>query len=201
MNTPKKYGYARVSTTEQNLDYQIERLEAFGIDELVTDKKTGINAKREGLQSILTRLTEGDIIVILRIDRIARNVRDLLNIIETIEAKGAGLIIVDMGGNTVDTKTAMGKFMVTMLGAVAEFEYGVNRSKQLEGIDLAKREGKYTGSVKRYHDKHEGMNHAIEMYVKGETVAKICKVTKIGRSSLYRRIAELGISREESRQA
>lgn len=78
---------------------------------------------------------------------------------------------------------------MTMLDAVAEFEYGVNRAKQLEGIDLGKQEKKYTGSVKRYHDKHEGMNQAVEMYVRGETVAKICKVTKIGRLSLYRRIA------------
>jgi DNA invertase Pin-like site-specific DNA recombinase len=190
------YGYARVSTVEQNLGYQIERLEAYGCDEVITDKKTGINANRPGLQKILSQLQSGDVVVTLRIDRIARNVSDVLRIIATIEERGASLIILDMGGNCVDTQTPMGKFMVTMLGAVAQFEYDVNRAKQREGIELAKRQGKYRGGVKKYGDNHEGMKHALELYKQGETVAKICKITGIGRSSLYRRLQELGITRE-----
>ncbi|MFD2627999.1 recombinase family protein [Oceanobacillus kapialis] len=192
-----KYGYARVSTVEQNLSYQLERLEEFGCDKIVSDKKTGINAKRKGLQGILSRLQEGDQLVILRIDRIARNVRDLLHMIDTIENMGAGLIILDMGGNTVDTKTPMGKFMVTMLGAVAEFEYDVNRSKQLEGIEHAKKQGKYKGRPRKYTDNNSKLTHALDLYKNSaKTVKEICEITGVGRTTLYDNIKKQGIRRQ-----
>jgi len=190
-----KYGYARVSTFEQNLGYQVKRLKEYGCDEVVTDKKTGINARREGLQNILAHIQPGDVVVTLRIDRIARNVRDLLDIIRTLEENQAGLVILDMSGNMVDTTTPMGRFLVTLLGAIAELEYGTLKVKQREGIELAKRQGKYHGRPPKYTANNPKLLHAVELYKAGKTAREIDQITGVSRSTLYRKLAELDLAR------
>lgn len=189
------YGYARVSTGGQNLATQKEQLKGYGIDKLITDKATGVNTERKGLTELLDTVTAGDTVVTTRIDRLARSTRDLLDMITQFESKGVGLVILNVQGTTLDTTTPMGKLMVTMLGAIAEFEYNVNREKQLAGVQLAKANGVYKGKPAKYTDNNPKLAHAIELYKQGTTVKDICNITGIGRNTLYVKLRERGITR------
>lgn len=191
-----KYGYGRVSTGGQNLATQKEQLNSYGIDKLVTDKSTGVNTERKGLQTLLATVQAGDTIICTRIDRLARNTRDLLQLIEELQSKGVGLVILNVQGTVLDTTTPMGKLMVTMLGAIAEFEYDINREKQLAGIEIAKANGAYKGRPVKYSTNNPKVIHAIELYLEGKTVNEVCTITGISKRTLYRRLKEQGIERK-----
>ncbi|GAB1810929.1 recombinase family protein [Priestia megaterium] len=191
-----KYGYARVSTGGQNLSTQLKQLTEANVEKVYKDKATGTNVKRDGLQELLATVKEGDTIVVTRIDRLARSTKDLLDMVNSLEAQGVGLIILNVKGTTLDTNTPIGKMMVTMLGAIAQFEYDVNREKQLAGVELAKQRGVYKGKPAKYTDKNPKLTHAIEMYQAGKTVKEICAITGIGRNTLYVKLRERGITRE-----
>lgn len=189
------YGYARVSTQGQNLSTQLKQLKDYGIDKLVKDKSTGVNTERKGLQELLATVVSGDTVVVTRIDRLARSTKDLLEMVNDLEERGVGLVILNVQGTVLDTTTPMGKLMVTMLGAIAQFEYDINREKQLAGVQLAKQRGAYKGKPAKYTDNNPKLTHAIEMYKEGKTVKEICAITGIGRNTLYVKLRERGITR------
>ncbi len=137
-----KIGYVRVSTVEQNEQRQIVALQRFGIDKWYTEKVSAKDTNRPKLQEMLEFAREGDTIYIHDFSRIARSTKDLLNIIELLHGKGVCLI---SNKESIDTSTPTGKLLVTMIGAINEFERQNMLERQREGIAIAKREGKFKG--------------------------------------------------------
>ena len=141
------YGYARVSTVDQDLTTQIEKLTQAGCAIVREEKKSGTTREgRQELETLLAFLRPGDALMVTRIDRLARSVGDLQDIVRTIRTKGADLKATDQ---PIDTSTAAGKCFLDMLGVFAEFETNLRRERQLEGIAKAKAAGVYKGGKRR----------------------------------------------------
>jgi len=136
-------GYARVSTTDQNLDIQLAALQGAGCDVIRSEKVSGTTTQgRTELQTVLDFLSKGDTLLVTRIDRLARSIGDLQDIVRTVKAKGASLKATEQ---PIDTSTAAGKAFLDMLGVFAEFETNLRKERQLEGIAKAKAAGVYKG--------------------------------------------------------
>ena len=134
--------YIRVSTIEQNESRQLEGLKKYNIDKIFEEKISAKNMSRPKLQEMLDFAREGDSIYIWDFSRLARSTKDLLEIVEKIKGKGINLISVK---ENLDTNTATGKLMLTMIGAINEFERANLLERQKEGIIIAKQKGKYKG--------------------------------------------------------
>ena len=142
-NSPARIGYARTSTTHQNLDAQIVALEAAGCTMIRKEQKSGAKLEGRGeLQTILDFIHQGETLVVTRIDRLARSLRDLQIITDKLKETGAHLMATEQ---PVDTSTAAGKAFFDMLGVFAEFETNLRRERQAEGIANAKAKGLYKG--------------------------------------------------------
>jgi DNA invertase Pin-like site-specific DNA recombinase len=136
-------GYARVSTTDQDLSIQEAVLKAAGCEVIRAEKRSGTTtAGREELKTILDFLRRGDVLMVTRIDRLARSIGDLQDIVRTVRTRGASLKATEQ---PIDTGTAAGKCFLDMLGVFAEFETNLRRERQLEGIAKAKVAGVYKG--------------------------------------------------------
>ena len=134
--------YVRVSTVDQNEGRQVEALKVRNIDKWYTEKVSAKDTNRPQLKEMLEFAREGDTIFIHDFSRLARSTKDLLEIVETLNAKGVHLV---SNKENIDTSTATGKLMLTMIGAIAEFERANLLERQREGIALAVKEGKYKG--------------------------------------------------------
>lgn len=177
-----KFGYARVSTTDQDTGIQEAALTAAGCDLIRTEKATGTSMdKRPELRTILDFLRPGDVLVVTRIDRLARSIADLQTIVKTIKAKGASLACTEQ---PIDTSTAAGKAFLDMLGVFAEFETNLRRERQMEGIAKAKAAGVYKG--RRAEIDGEAVRH---MHAEGIGATEIAKRLGIARASVYRVLA------------
>jgi DNA invertase Pin-like site-specific DNA recombinase len=172
-------GYARVSTTDQNLEVQERALREAGCDPIRSEKRSGTTTwGRDELRTILDFLRKGDVLMVTRIDRLARSIGDLQDIVRAVKARGASLKATEQ---PIDTSTAAGKCFLDMLGVFAEFETNLRRERQLEGIADAKARGVYKGRkasidpVKVKQMKADGMGPSA-----------IAKALKIGRASVYR---------------
>lgn len=137
-----KVAYVRVSTAEQNEARQREALAVRGIDKWFIEKASGKNTDRPEFQKMLDWVREGDTIYIHDLSRIARSTKDLLDLLDVLREKGVALV---SGKESIDTSTATGKLLVTMVAAINEFERANLLERQKEGIAIAKREGKYKG--------------------------------------------------------
>ena len=135
-------GYVRVSTVEQNEARQLESLKGYDIDRWYTEKVSGKDLNRPELQKMLDFAREGDTIFIHDFSRISRSVKDLLSLIDLLEAKKVHLVSVK---ENLDTSTPAGRLMLTMIGAINEFERANLLERQAEGIAIAKAKGKYKG--------------------------------------------------------
>ena len=137
------YGYARVSTTDQDLDVQYEALEKAGCWVIRAEKVSGTSVRgRDELRTLLDFIRPGDELVVTRVDRLARSMGDLQDIIRELKAKGATLRATEQ---PIDTSTPAGKAFLDMLGVFAEFETNLRRERQMEGIAKAKARGVYKG--------------------------------------------------------
>ena len=137
------YGYARVSTVDQDLTTQREKLTQAGCTIIREEKMSGTTREgRKELDTLLAFLRSGDVLMVTKVDRLARSVGDLQDIVKAIRAKGADLRATDQ---PIDTTTAAGKCFLDMLGVFAEFETNLRRERQLEGIAKAKAAGVYKG--------------------------------------------------------
>ena len=142
----QRIGYIRVSSIEQNTASQKELLEKFSIDKYFEEKVSGKNAKdRIELQNMLEYVREGDTIYVKDLSRLARNTRDLLEIVEFLDSKNVGLFSLK---ESIDTSSNMGKLILTILGAIYEFERVNLLERQRDGIEVAKKQGKYKGRKK-----------------------------------------------------
>src|ERR1700704_237406 len=176
-------GYARVSTTDQNLDVQESALRAAGCDLIRSEKRTGTTtAGREELRTVLDFLRSGDVLMVTRIDRLARSIGDLQDIVRTVKVRGASLKATEQ---PIDTSTAAGKCFLDMLGVFAEFETNLRRERQLEGIAKAKAAGVYRGRPASID-----AAQVREMKAQGRGASEIAKALKIARASVYRLLDE-----------
>jgi DNA invertase Pin-like site-specific DNA recombinase len=147
-------------------------------------------AQREQLEAAIEYLRDGDSLVVTKLDRLARSMRDLLGIVDRIEAKGAGLRILNMN---LDTSTATGRLMLNVIGSVAEFERDMMLERQREGIAKAKAQGKYRGRAATAKAK---AGEVEAMLAAGDSPTQVAKKLGIGRSSVYRAMAERGVQRQ-----
>jgi len=173
-------GYARVSTTDQNLTAQIQQLTAAGCDKVFQEKKSGADAEREQLALMLDYVREGDIVVCCKLDRIARSTKHLLDVVEGLEQKGVSFKVLNI---QLDTSTPTGKLMLTMLGAIATFEREMMLERQRDGIEQAKRAGKYKGRKATAQAKS---SEVLDLLRQGLTKQAVAERLKIGVASVYR---------------
>lgn len=171
-----RIAYIRVSTVEQNEQRQIEAMEKYHIEKWFTEKVSAKNTNRPKLQELLEFAREGDTIHIHDFSRLARSTKDLLDIVELLNSKGVSLV---SNKENIDTSTPTGKLMLTMIGAINEFERTNLLERQREGIAIAKREGKYKGG------KHKEISNFAEHYAR-------YLARELTKSALAR---ELGVSR------
>lgn len=189
-------GYARTSTLEQIAGFEAQKrdLEAAGCSKVFAEQVSSV-AQRDQLDAAIDYLRDGDSLVVTKLDRLARSMRDLLDIVGRIEAKGAGLRILAMN---LDTTTATGKLMLNVLGSVAEFERSMMLERQREGIAKAKAEGKFKGRAPTARAK---AGEVEAMLASGESPTVVAKKLGIGRSSVYRAMADRGLKRETAYKA
>ena len=142
MTKGQKVGYIRVSTIEQNTESQKSLLQDLKLDKVFEEKVSGKNTQRPQLQALLEYVREGDTVYVKDLSRLARNTKDLLDIIEYLNNKGVGLFSLK---ESIDTSSNFGKLMLTFLGAIYEFERANLLERQRDGIAVAKKLGKYKG--------------------------------------------------------
>jgi DNA invertase Pin-like site-specific DNA recombinase len=179
-----RVGYARTSTSEQiaGLEAQTRDLEQAGADKLFVEQVSSV-AIRPKLDAVLEFVRDGDCLIVSRLDRLARSTADLLRIIALLEAKGVGLRVLDFGGGEVDTRSPSGRLLITMFGAMAQFERELMLARQVEGIAKAKAAGKYRGRAPTAQRKrHEIM----ELKSQGLGAAGIARRVGVSRASVYR---------------
>lgn len=186
---PRKIGYARVSTREQNLDRQIKALKEYGCDVILEEKKTGKNLDRIQLQNLLNTVKAGDTVVVSELTRISRSTADLHALVNELDAKG--VTFKSLKEDWIDTTTAHGRLIFTMLAGVAQFEREIILERQAEGIEVAKERGVKFG---RKLNKDANLARAIELYKEGKYPAgEIAKMCNMSRATLYRRLKDLGL--------
>nr|WP_314446337.1 recombinase family protein [uncultured Sphingomonas sp.] len=175
-------GYARVSSAGQSLDLQLGELERAGCEKVFAEKQSGASAEaRQALQDALEFVREGDTLVVTRLDRLARSSNDLHNIIAKLTSKGVKFRCVQQSG--VDTDSGMGKLVLAILGAVAEFETDIRKERQREGIDKAKADGRYKGRKPSVD-----AAKVRELHAAGLGPSAIARQLKVGRTTVYRAI-------------
>ncbi|NKE47623.1 recombinase family protein [Roseomonas frigidaquae] len=177
-------GYARTSTVEQEagLEAQERDLKAAGCERLFSERVSSL-AKRAQLEAVLGFVREGDVLVVTKPDRLARSVSDLLATVSALEGKGVALRVLSMGGSALDTGTPTGRLMLTMLGAVAEFERSLMLERQREGIAKAKADGRYRGRAPTAQAKAAEVHR---LKAEGAKPSEIATRLGIGRASVYR---------------
>ena len=173
-------GYARVSTNQQKLDIQIAHLIDQGVreDRIFTDKASGKNDEREGLQKLLTRAETGDCILVKKLDRLGRNTLDMVNIIQKLDTKGITIRFIDDG---IATDGPMGKMIITILSAVAQAE----RERILERTNEG-REAALNAGIQFGRKPHKGKNIAQRMIKDGCPMQEVLEAAGISRATYFR---------------
>jgi DNA invertase Pin-like site-specific DNA recombinase len=175
-------GYARVSTSGQTLDAQLEQLGGAGCVRVFRETMSGARSDRPQLTAALKALGEGDTLIITRLDRLARSTRDLLDIVHTIETKGATLKA--LTESWADTTTPTGKLILTVLGGLAEFERTLIADRTAEGRDRARKAGKRLGRPFKLTTYQR--QAVLDMRAQGEDNAAIARILGVSRSTISR---------------
>lgn len=177
------FGYARVSTEQQNLDRQLDMLQKYGVDHIYNEKMTGTKRNRPELEKLLERLTEGDTVVVESLSRLGRSTKDLIWLMETFNAKGVNLVSLK---ESIDTTTSTGKLLFTLMSAIAQFERDVIADRTREGLNSARARGRKGGRPRTDTDK---LRKAIKLYdTQQYSLSEIEDMTGVKRSTLYRGI-------------
>lgn len=180
----KTIGYARVSFTGQSLAVQMDQLKEAGCDKLFAEKKSGTSTNgRKALEDALDYAREGDTLVVTRLDRLARSGADLYRIIDQLNAKRVAFRCLQQGA--VDTTSSMGKLVLGILGAVAEFETDIRKERQRDGIEKAKAAGVYKGRPAKII--REDVQRLLGL---GKGATEVARELGIGRASVYRVMRE-----------
>lgn len=179
-----KWGYARVSSTDgrQSLSLQLDALSSAGCDEIVTDQMSGVRDDRPGLNSLLDRLANGDVLVVWKIDRLGRSVSHLLNTVLSLQDRGVGFQSLT---EAVDSRTPSGRFLLTVLGAMASMEREILIERTKAGIEAARLRGRIGGRPRAITDEQIATARQL-LEDPRNSVASICRSLKIAKSSFYR---------------
>jgi DNA invertase Pin-like site-specific DNA recombinase len=176
-----RIGYARVSTTGQSLEVQLEKLNQSTCDRIYQEKQSGLTADRSEFQSCMNYLREGDTLIITRLDRLARSVVHLAQLAKRFKGEGIDLLVLDQN---IDTTTSTGRLMFNMLAAIAEFENDLRSERQAEGIAKAKKNGvKFGRPAKLTEAKKQ------EIYLRriaGATILELANEFRLGKATIYR---------------
>lgn len=177
-------GYARTSTIEQiaGFESQLLALKKAGCEKIYQEQVSSVG-NRVQLDAVMEFVREHDTLVVTKLDRLARSMKDLMDIIQELDRKKVGLRILDLG---IDTQTPTGKLMLTILGGIAQFEREVMLERQREGVNKAKSEGKYTGR-KPLDAKRQAL--ILELDKQGLTRSKIALSVGVGQATVYRVLA------------
>ena len=179
---PTLIGYARVSTQDQTLDLQLDALGKAGCIKIFTDNASGAKSERKGLHEALNYVRKNDILVVWRLDRLGRSLRDLIDIISQLDARKIGFKSLT---ESIDTTTSGGKLIFHIFGALAEFERNLIRERTNAGLTAARTRGIKGGRPKSLTDKKAEM--ARKLYEdKSNSIGEICKTLGISRMTLWR---------------
>lgn len=177
------FGYARVSTEQQNLDRQIDALKKYGVDVIYNEKMTGAKKDRPELMKMLDRMTAGDIVVIESLSRLGRSTKDLIELTELFHSKGVHLISLK---ESIDTNSSTGKLLFTLMSAIAQFERDTIADRTREGLKAARARGRTGGRPKTNID---SVQKAVKLYhTEQYSIREIEELTGVKKSTLYRNI-------------
>lgn len=181
-----KIGYARVSSTGQSLEVQLDRLNQVGCEKIYREKRSGKTAARPEFKNCMSYLRDGDTLIITRLDRLARSVVHLSQVAERFKNENINLVVTDQ---SIDTSTSTGRLMFNMLATIAEFETDLRAERQLEGINKAKENG-----VKFGRPSKRTVEIDLEIYInnqKGKGASELAKTYGFGVSTIHRIIATI----------
>ena len=179
------FGYARVSTEQQNLDRQLDMLTQYGVDYIFNEKMTGTKRDRPELNKLLDRLMAGDMIVVESLSRLGLSTKDLIELVELFEKKQVHLVSLK---EQIDTSTPAGKLLFTLMSAIAQFERDVIAERTREGLNAARARGRIGGRPRTNEQK---VRQAVKLYQTGQySVREIEELTGVKKSTLYRRLGE-----------
>lgn len=187
-----KIGYARVSTKEQELSLQLDALKKERCQQIYEEKRSGANKERPQLTKMLDHLREGDVIVVWKLDRLARSLKDLVALVNEIQEKGAGLHSLN---DHIDTTTPHGKFTFHLFAALAEFERDIIRERTKAGLAAARARGRKGGRPKGLSKKAQHTAIIAEkLYQEGGlSVKEICEQLSISKMTLYNYLRHQGV--------
>lgn len=175
------FGYARVSTEQQNLDRQLDMLTQYGVDYIFNEKMTGTKRDRPELNKLLDRLMAGDTVVVESLSRLGRSTKDLIELVELFEKKRVHLVSLK---EQIDTSTPAGKLLFTLMSAIAQFERDVIAERTREGLNAARARGRVGGRPRTNEQK---VRQAVKLYQTGQySVREIEELTGVKKSTLYR---------------
>ncbi|MCY9324059.1 recombinase family protein [Bacillus haynesii] len=185
------YGYARVSTKDQNLARQIKALNDAGCEQIFREKVTGTKRERPQLEALLETVKEGDVVIVKDLTRISRSTKDLIELVELFGKKGVGFKSLNESWLDTSKNDAVSKLMFTIFAGLVEFERNQLSERTLEGLAVAKANNKRIGRPSK--DK-ANIEHAISLWENGRhNIKDICKITGVGKSTLYRKLKERGL--------
>ena len=179
--TNKTFGYARVSTVDQNPASQEDALRRGGADEVFVDFFTGTKASRPELDKVLTQLRSGDSLMITRLDRLGRSTKDLLELVTKLEDLGVILIVLEQ---QINTASAEGRLFFTMIAAFAQFEREIMRARTIDGLAAARSRGRSGGRKSALSNSQTEI--AKSLVSAGQTISQVAKDLGVSRPTIYR---------------
>lgn len=187
-----KFGYARVSTQDQNLSLQLDTLKAAGCEKIYQEKASGAKADRPELQKLLEHVRDGDTIVIWKLDRLGRSLTHLVELVTKLDAQGVGLISLH---DPIDTTTAQGRLVFRIFASLAEFEREVIRERTMAGLASARRRGQKLGRKEGLSQEAENKSRIAEsLYKEGKLSAiDMAKQLGISKTTLYVYLKHRGV--------
>jgi DNA invertase Pin-like site-specific DNA recombinase len=177
-------GYARVSTADQNLDLQLNALRAAGAEQIITDQASGSRVNRPGLKDLYKVLRPGDTLVVWKLDRLSRSLRDLLDIINQLHGLDVGFQSLT---EKIDTTSAGGKLIFHVIGALAEFERSMIVERTNAGLEAARKRGVKLGPPEKITP--EQWQVIKELIAEDRPIAQIARLFNVHRMTIYRRLA------------